>query len=183
MSEPRGTFDRITVAAIVLNAILLAASLIIDGYEHLFEMGHNAILIFFVFEILMRMRDTGWRPRTFLASRWNAFDSAVIALSLLPMLGVGASLLRLARLARIIHLMRHVSHVSHLRLADLVLLRCSAPTLPGQPRSSAGETPERAITLVDCCTHVNCRAQQRIAAGAARARPTPHPTAGGSPPR
>jgi hypothetical protein len=76
--------------------------------------------------MVVRLRDAGWRPREFLASRWNAFDSAVVALSLLPVFGPGTTLLRLGRLARLAHLLRHVSH---LRLADLMLLRSRAWTV------------------------------------------------------
>ena len=79
--------------------------------------------MFFVLEMVVRLRDAGWRPREFLASRWNAFDSAVVALSLLPVFGPGTTLLRLGRLARLAHLLRHVSQ---LRLADLMPLRSRA---------------------------------------------------------
>ncbi len=121
--EPGVQFERLVLAIIGLNAVVLVASLIIDGHEHLFEMLHNAILMFFVLEMVVRLRDVGWRPREFLASRWNAFDSAVVALSLLPVFGPGTTLLRLARLSRLVHLLRHISH---LRLADLMLLRSRA---------------------------------------------------------
>lgn len=118
-----GGFDQAVAGVIVFNIVVLVAGLTVDGYESLFEMLHNAILAFFVFELLVRLRDVGWRPREFLASRWNAFDSAVVALSLLPVFGPGTTLLRLARLSRVVHLLRHVSH---LRLADLMLLRSRA---------------------------------------------------------
>ena len=56
--------------------------------------------------------------RCFLIGRWNCFDAAVIALSTMPILGVDASLLRVARMARMVHLMRHASH---LRLSRLLV--------------------------------------------------------------
>jgi ion transport protein len=65
-----------------------------------FEMLHNSILAFFVFELLVRLRQAG--TRRFLMGRWNSFDTVVIALSFLPVLGVDASLLRVARMARLV---------------------------------------------------------------------------------
>jgi hypothetical protein len=57
-------------------------------------------------ELAARVRQggLGWFRRG-----WNCFDATVIAVWMLPWLGVDASLLRLARLARLVHLMRHVS--------------------------------------------------------------------------
>jgi Excalibur calcium-binding domain len=45
-------------------------------------------------------------------------DNDGIALSTMPVLGVDASLLRVARMARMVHLMRHASH---LRLSRLLV--------------------------------------------------------------
>jgi hypothetical protein len=111
-----GGFDQVVLVVIGLNTVILVASLIVDGHEHLFEMLHNSALAFFVFELLVRLRQTG--ARRFLIGRWNSFDTIVIALSFLPALGVDSSLLRVARLARLVHLMRHVSH---LRLSRLLV--------------------------------------------------------------
>jgi hypothetical protein len=109
-------FDQVVAAVIVLNTVVLVASLIVDGHESLFEVVHNSILAFFVVELAVRFRRAGWR--SFFIGRWNCFDAAVIALSTLPVLGVDASLLRVARMARMVHLMRHASH---LRLSRLLV--------------------------------------------------------------
>jgi hypothetical protein len=63
-----------------------------------------------------------WRAagRRFWRSPWNCFDAGVVLLALLPVLGVGVTLLRVARLARLAPALRHVSH---LRLADLLRRR------------------------------------------------------------
>jgi hypothetical protein len=73
---------------------------------------HDSILAFFAVELAVRLRAAGWRR--FFTGRWNSFDTVVVALSFMPVLGVDAPLLRVARLARLVHLTRHVSH---LRLA------------------------------------------------------------------
>jgi len=80
------------------------------------EFVHNLVLAFFVVELAVRFRRAGWRR--FFIGRWNCFDAAVIALSTMPVLGVDASLLRVARMARMVHLMRHASH---LRLSRLLV--------------------------------------------------------------
>jgi hypothetical protein len=75
-------------------------------------------LCFFLAELIIRLAGAGWHPWAFVAaSRWNAFDTAVIGLALLPALGVDVTLLRVPRLARVVHSLRHASH---LRLADVV---------------------------------------------------------------
>jgi hypothetical protein len=99
------------------------ASLVIDGYEGLFELAHNAILMFFVFELLVRLRDVGWRLQALLRRPWNTFDVVVIGLSLLPVFGGDASLLRLARLSRMVHLLRHVSSLRAVRLVAVAAMR------------------------------------------------------------
>jgi voltage-gated sodium channel len=121
--EPGVQFERLVFVVIGFNAILLVASLVIDGYEGLFELAHNAILMFFVFELLVRLRDVGWRLQALLRRPWNTFDVVVIGLSLLPVFGGDASLLRLARLSRMVHLLRHVSSLRAVRLVAVAAMR------------------------------------------------------------
>jgi phosphate/sulfate permease len=52
-------------------------------------------------------------------SRWNTVDAVIILLALLPVVGGGIAVLRVARLARMAHLTRHVT--------GLRLLGCSGP--------------------------------------------------------
>ena len=101
---------------IVFNTVVLVASLIIDGHERQFEFVHNLVLAFFVAELAVRLRRAGWRR--FIIGRWNCLDAAVVAMSMMPVLGVDASLLRVARVARMVHLVRHASH---LRLSRLLV--------------------------------------------------------------
>ena len=112
------TFDRIILAAIIANTTVLITSFIDHSHENVWEPIHTGFLMFFVTELGVRLAGAGWHPIRFLtASRWNAFDTAVIGLAFLPALGVDVTLLRVARLARVVHSLRHVGH---LRLADLV---------------------------------------------------------------
>ena len=111
----RHGFDQVVAGVIIANAVILVASLIVDGHEQLFEVLHNLVLEFFIFELLARLRDVGWRLHALLRRPWNTFDVVIIALSFLPVLG-DASLLRVARLARVVHLMRHASHLRPSRL-------------------------------------------------------------------
>jgi Ion transport protein len=125
MSDMHGNtaqFERLVLVVIGLNAVVLVASLIIDGHERQFDGVHNAILAFLALEPLVRVRRVRWRVHTWLRRPGNLFGTAVIALSFLPALGVDASLLRVARLARLVHLMRHASHLRLSRL--LVLVTC-----------------------------------------------------------
>jgi Ion transport protein len=106
-------FEHAVLGVIVANTAVLLAGLMVDDHEAAFEAAHDGFLGFFVVELALRLRAGGWR---FLRKPLNAFDTGVIALSCLPVLGVDASLLRLARLARLLHLLRHLPHLRLLRL-------------------------------------------------------------------
>ena len=108
----RVTFDHAVAGVILANTGILLAGLVVDGHEGAFEVAHNACLAFFVFELALRLRASRWQ---FFRGKWNVFDALVIALSSMPMLGVEASLLRVARLARLVHFARHISHLRLLR--------------------------------------------------------------------
>jgi voltage-gated sodium channel len=111
------TLEWVTVAVIVVNTVAVGWSFADRAHEAQIEIVHNAILAFFVAELAVRLRAVAWNPRTFASSAWNCFDTAVIALSLLPVFPVSVSVLRIARLARVVHTLRHVSH---LRLLDVI---------------------------------------------------------------
>jgi voltage-gated sodium channel len=109
-------FERVVLVVILANTAVLVWSLCDHHHEILLEHLHTAALVFFGVELAVRLRAAG-SLRRFLASGWNVFDASVIGLSLLPVLGVGVTLLRIARLARVTHALRHVGH---LRRADLL---------------------------------------------------------------
>jgi voltage-gated sodium channel len=100
--------DQLVGGVIVANLAVLVASYLVDGCERTFELLHDVILAFFVVELASRLAAGGWR---FLRRPFNMFEVLVILASALPVLGVDASLLRVARLARMAHLMRHASHL------------------------------------------------------------------------
>jgi hypothetical protein len=107
-------FERVVIAAIAVNAVVVVAALAVGGHEEVFEAVHNVILAFFAVELAVHLRAHGWR---FLRRPVNAVDAALIVASALPALGADAGLLRLARLARLAHLGRHISGLRVLRLA------------------------------------------------------------------
>jgi hypothetical protein len=96
-------FEHAVEVAIAANAVLVATGVVVHGHESLFEQLHKPVLAFFVVELLVKLWAGGWG---FIRRPLNAFDAAVISLSLMPALGAGASLLRVARLARLAHLTR-----------------------------------------------------------------------------
>jgi voltage-gated sodium channel len=130
------TFEHLVSAVIVGNVCLVVAGLAFDEGrgEALLEVLHSGCLAFFVFELGLRLRRSGWR---FFAGRWNGFEAALIVASILPALGADAGLLRLARLARLAHLGRHLLHVlPHLRL--IRVFRINAAVVPKLAAATCG---------------------------------------------
>lgn len=111
----RPEFEQLVTAVIGVNSVLLLWELFEDN--EITERIESACLLFFVAELVVRWRRHRWNLIAFGRNPWNAFDVVVIGLSLLPLLGVDASLLRLARLSRTLHWLRHISH---LRLVPLL---------------------------------------------------------------
>jgi voltage-gated sodium channel len=108
--EETSTFEKVVLVTIAANTAVLVWGLCDHHHEELIDPMHTGFLVFFVVELLLRLRAAG-SLRGFLGSGWNVFDSVVIGLSLLPVLGVGVTLLRVARGARVLHSLRHVSHL------------------------------------------------------------------------
>jgi hypothetical protein len=101
--------------------------------EELLETVDLAFLWFFATEMLVRL----WIGRLgFFCMPWSCFDAAIIVLALLPVLGGGIAVLRMARLARAGHPLRHVTH---LRLWRLLRHESSggAYSLTSRPREVA----------------------------------------------
>lgn len=107
--------DRMVLAVIAANAVVLVAGFVVDGHERMFGSVHDGIVAFFLVEMVARLRAHGWR---FLRRPFNACDAVVILVSAMPLAGVDASLLRLARAARLVHFARHAGH---LRVAPWLL--------------------------------------------------------------
>jgi voltage-gated sodium channel len=106
-------FERVVLAAILLNTAILVASLLDAGHTEMLEHAESACLALFVVELAVRLRSHGWRR--FVRSPWCVFDVLVIGIALLPVLGDYVTLLRVARLARVAHLLRHATHLQLFR--------------------------------------------------------------------
>lgn len=108
--------NRFFLAVILANTAVLTAGLIRHDWEHALEPLHTLFLAVFVFEL-------GWRWfKHRERGGWMAFDSAIVALALLPIIGTSVDVLRIARLARVAHTLRHATHlrsVAFLRTLDI----------------------------------------------------------------
>jgi voltage-gated sodium channel len=118
LSPKMAKLQNATIAVILFNTLLLAWSMFDHANEHMIEGFETGCLAFFVIELGMRIDDKGWKQ--FFSEGWSIFDTAVIVVSLLPVLGMHMSVLRVAKVARLVHLSRHISH---LRLLDLVWMK------------------------------------------------------------
>lgn len=107
--------NKFFLAAILANTAVLLWGLIDHSVEHALEPLHTLFLLVFVGEI-------GWRLGRGERGGWIAFDTLIVALSLLPTVGAGVTVLRIARTARVAHALRHAAHLRHisaLRLLDV----------------------------------------------------------------
>lgn len=102
-------FHVAVIGVIILNSLLLVASALDEDHRELWENVENGCLLFFCVELAVRLHSHGFKG--FLRSAWCWFDSVVIVLALLPMMGVDVSVLRVARIARLLHFGRHVTHL------------------------------------------------------------------------
>jgi hypothetical protein len=113
VSAAEHRFEHAVTAVILANSAVMLWSLIDHSREELLENVDLAFLWLFATELLVRL----WiAPLGFFRSPWRCFDAAIIMLALLPVLGGGIAVLRIARLARAGHLLRHVTHLRLWRL-------------------------------------------------------------------
>lgn len=116
MAEHHKAFDLAVASVIVVNTGLLAWAWLDPAREEIIDHIETVCLAFFVVELALRIRGHGLR---FFRTGWGVADTLIIGLSLLPLLGVDVSLLRVARLARVFHLGRHITHLRLLRLIPM----------------------------------------------------------------
>lgn len=112
---------------IVFNAVLMGvetSSAVMARHGEWLEGVNRVVQALFVLELAARLA-AGRTLRAFFADGWNAFDFAVVALSLLPAAGPFASV---ARLARVLRVARLVSASPELRLIVATMLR-SIPSM------------------------------------------------------
>ena len=111
-----------------LSVILLAGLLVgletnaqwIQNNQEWLNLINRAILLFFVFELVIRISAYGKRPWSFFKEGWNNFDFMVVVLCLLPLSGSFAAVLRLIRILRILRL---ISALPKLQLLTGALLK------------------------------------------------------------
>jgi voltage-gated sodium channel len=101
-------FDRAMVGAIVANTGVLGWSWLDHVHQQAIERIDTCFVVLFLIELLARLRRAGWR---WLRRPWNLFDATIILLALLPVVGDGITILRMARVAKLVHLGRHISHL------------------------------------------------------------------------
>ena len=95
------------LALLIVNALLLGAEATPDAaaeYAGPISATLAVLQIAFVFEILIRVAAFAPRPQDFFRGHWNTFDFVIVALSLLPAIGVPGLLARLVRLLRLVRL-------------------------------------------------------------------------------
>jgi voltage-gated sodium channel len=121
-------FHAAVVAVILANALLVGLETsrsLVAAYRPLFSAAHGVVLTLFAVELVIRAGAYGFRLGEFLRDGWNLFDFLVIALSLVPGVGVFATV---GRVARVVRVARLVSVSPKLRLIVGTMMR-SIPSL------------------------------------------------------
>jgi Ion transport protein len=109
------TLERAVTAVIVANVVVMLWGLLDHGREELLGNIDLVIVWLFAGELLIRLA----KARLGFFSVWNTADAIIIVLALLPVLGGGVAVLRMARLAKLAHLGRHVNHLRGIRALRL----------------------------------------------------------------
>lgn len=116
-------FRKLSLSIILLAGLLVGletnAQWVKNNSEWL-NLVNQAILIFFVFELIIRISAYGKCPWFFFKEGWNNFDFIVVVLCLLPASGPFAAVLRLIRILRIL---RVISALPKLQLLTGALLK------------------------------------------------------------
>src|SRR4051812_22264572 len=94
VSEHTSVLDKVVLAAIAANTGVVLWGVWDDSHEAMLEVCHNALLAFFSVEVAIRIGVAG---RSAIRDRWLVFDTLVIGVSMLPLLGEATSVLRVAR--------------------------------------------------------------------------------------
>jgi len=121
-------FDRVIIALIVLNGIILGLETVpelLAQYEAAFVWGNRLILGVFITEAVVKIISHAPQMHRYFQNGWNIFDFSVVVVSLIPASGEFAMLARLARLLRVLRL---ISVIPELRLIVATLVR-SIPSM------------------------------------------------------
>jgi voltage-gated sodium channel len=127
------SFDFAITGVILLQAIVLALeatpALFADSEATdaaaIFGIVHNVVVVVFIIEAGIRLAAFYPRPQNYFRDGWNSFDFAVIVLSLIPITGPFATIVRLIRLLRVTRL---VTKSNELRAIVSTLVR-SIPSI------------------------------------------------------
>jgi voltage-gated sodium channel len=112
-------FQRLSIGAILVSAILIGAELYVPALKVPFFWMQKACVLIFMIELGLRW--AGRRnAREFFADGWNIFDIIVIVASFLPASGGFAPIVRVLRVLRVFRLARNIPE---LRLIVTVLLK------------------------------------------------------------
>lgn len=114
------SFERLAVAVIIINSILIGVEVTHKTPEITFI--QNAILVFFVAEILLRFIGRSSTKEYFMDG-WNYFDVLVVAISFVPEELLGGAQVSVLRTLRVLRVFRLLREVEELRLITSVLLR------------------------------------------------------------
>lgn len=107
-SSNTSRFDRIVLVAILANALVALVGFIDHAHELALDRVDTSFLVFFLLELLAKLRLGGWR---WLKQPWNTVDAGIILLALCPVVGDSILILRIAKTAKLLHLGRHVVHL------------------------------------------------------------------------
>lgn len=122
-------FDRIIIGLILFTAFIIGfeafPNLMTPKLTLWFEFAHQAVLVAFIIEALIKMVALSPRPQNYFKSGWNCFDFALIVLSLLP---IAAEFALLGRVLRLLRVLRLINSLPELRLIVETLVR-SIPSM------------------------------------------------------
>lgn len=121
-------FTPATLVLIALNALLIGLETdrtLAAAHATEATWLHRAILAAFCLELAVRLGAAGRGWPSFLRDGWNLFDLLIVAASLVPAIGVGATV---ARVVRVLRVLRVVSVSPQLRLIVTTMIR-SVPSL------------------------------------------------------
>lgn len=120
-------FHYLVAAVIVLSALILGLEqeTWAQQYKQTFQHLDDAILLFFVIELLIRILAHGAKPWHFFNNLWNIFDFLIVMLCFLPDTRFAVAL-RLVRVLRILRLLSQVQQAEIYRLRNIELARAHA---------------------------------------------------------
>lgn len=111
--------DKVVLIAILLNIVILFALSFdeVNAYFHYFEYVDNVLTIYFLLEMLAKLKLLGWR--TYIRSGWNQLDFVIVVLTVPSLLLIffelpDFSLLLVLRALRVVKFFRFLKFVPNL---------------------------------------------------------------------